>query len=203
MLHLEFTITCSYFCLLAQKKPFPSSSDWFLLDLRGLSGQESKRRKRNSGVSLKGRTRGDFADSDPSVLKEGNQFDAAKQCKVFTDPRAFLEQCIRGEAAVLRMKKAAVKKVAGLSFPEFSENAAAGDNESSGSEDIKRFLAHLSKDVSSQAANVGAALKRLNDKDVRKVSYFNCGVDRAKALAADGVLHGCITEGQSGASRLG
>ena len=93
------------------------------------------------------------------ILKEGRHLPAEKQGEITTDPRKFFDNGIAGEAGILRLRKGACRKVAAFAF--------GGQPES---EDVKRFLANLAKEIAAAQTSQMDVVKKLTAANSRKNS---------------------------------
>lgn len=114
---------------------------------------EQKKRRRASST----RTRGNFADTDPPVLAKGSGFSAECRMESFDTLKAFVENVAQGKPALLRLKKAQVRKV-------LSETYAKDlvEEESSKTSEWKEFVNNQSKSFSMTQSNLSAAAKKLD-----------------------------------------
>lgn len=114
---------------------------------------DQKKRRRASST----RTRGNFSDTDPPVLAKGSGFSAECRMESFDTMKAFVETVAQGKPALLRLKKAQVRKVLSETYAKDLE-----EEESAKTSEWKEFVNNQTKSFLMTQANLSAAAKKLD-----------------------------------------
>ena len=133
---------------------------------------EGKRKGRKS-TGKAPRTRGNFEDTDPAILRRGANLDASYRLGSFSCIKEFVNEIWEEKPALLRCKKGSVKKILTKSLQK------------STLENRKEYIVQTSKSFGVAQSKMSSALKKLSGEPVRQNNTVAQDEDTAVMLGMD------------------
>ena len=137
-----------------------------------LDDDEGKRKGRKS-TGKAPRTRGNFEDTDPAILRRGANLDASYRLGSFSCIKEFVNEIWEEKPALLRRKKGSVKKILTKSLQK------------STLENCKEYIVQTSKSFGVAQFKFSSSLKKLSGEPVRQNNTVAQDDDTAVMLGMD------------------